>query len=287
MSYSKLTRTECYFILELQPRATTSAIKAAWRKLALRHHPDKAHNDPSANAKFSELQEAYEVLTDKIKAADDYNDPGSHGHSGCPRPEPDEYFGYSGSEGGSEPETSRHRAQRQPTEHCPSPSWYHRMLDVIESQVSDQLDRLPQVETRRTEVMKAILIGGLIPEHEDPRFDEQFSRIRKQLDTVKIELVTCQRFCEHARAQAGTARSEVRMLLDLMHDSELEISRIRGLWAVLGSIALGADRVDGREREHLKRDLWVELMNFSTSTSVKFKLHNLGSNLVICHMSGR
>lgn len=52
-----------YAILEVSPAATRDEIKQAYRKLALRFHPDKTENDPYTNARFQEIKEAYEVLT--------------------------------------------------------------------------------------------------------------------------------------------------------------------------------------------------------------------------------
>ena len=56
-----------YGILELEPSATQQEIKKAFRKLALRYHPDKNNNDPYSTIQFSEIKEAYEVLTNPAK----------------------------------------------------------------------------------------------------------------------------------------------------------------------------------------------------------------------------
>jgi molecular chaperone DnaJ len=56
-----------YRILELEPSATLSEIKTAYRKLAMQYHPDKKLNDPGAAAQFTEIKEAYEVLSNPIK----------------------------------------------------------------------------------------------------------------------------------------------------------------------------------------------------------------------------
>jgi len=56
-----------YTILQVEPSATLPEIKKAYRKLALQHHPDKNQNDPYSSAQFTEIKEAYEVLTNPAK----------------------------------------------------------------------------------------------------------------------------------------------------------------------------------------------------------------------------
>jgi curved DNA-binding protein CbpA len=51
-----------YVILGLSPGVTEKQIKKAYRRLALRFHPDKNPNDPEAEKKFKQLQWAYERL---------------------------------------------------------------------------------------------------------------------------------------------------------------------------------------------------------------------------------
>eukprot|EP00518_Triparma_eleuthera_P001308 CAMPEP_0182460030 /NCGR_PEP_ID=MMETSP1319-20130603/5011_1 /TAXON_ID=172717 /ORGANISM="Bolidomonas pacifica, Strain RCC208" /LENGTH=208 /DNA_ID=CAMNT_0024659065 /DNA_START=313 /DNA_END=936 /DNA_ORIENTATION=+ len=54
----------CYKLLSIAPHASQPEVKAAYRKLALLWHPDKNPDDASAEARFKDLQEAYDVLSD-------------------------------------------------------------------------------------------------------------------------------------------------------------------------------------------------------------------------------
>lgn len=56
-----------YGILQLEPSASLVEIKQAYRKLAKELHPDKNSGNAYAAAQFSEVKEAYEVLTDPAK----------------------------------------------------------------------------------------------------------------------------------------------------------------------------------------------------------------------------
>ncbi|MGC6177233.1 J domain-containing protein [Lacrimispora sp. 38-1] len=56
-----------YKILGVSSQATEKEIKAAYRKLAKKYHPDVIKDDPEGNKKMYEIQEAYEVLGDEEK----------------------------------------------------------------------------------------------------------------------------------------------------------------------------------------------------------------------------
>ena len=56
-----------YETLGVARSATADEIKKAYRKLARKHHPDVNPNDKSAEEKFKEISEAYEVLSDPEK----------------------------------------------------------------------------------------------------------------------------------------------------------------------------------------------------------------------------
>ena len=64
-----MSKRDYYEILEITKTATEAEIKAAYRKLAIKHHPDKNPDDHTAEEKFKEAAEAYSVLSDPQKRA--------------------------------------------------------------------------------------------------------------------------------------------------------------------------------------------------------------------------
>src|ERR1041384_6614614 len=56
-----------YEVLGVQRGATPEEIKKAYRKLARQHHPDRNPGDKQAETRFKEVQDAYDVLSDKEK----------------------------------------------------------------------------------------------------------------------------------------------------------------------------------------------------------------------------
>lgn len=62
-----MNKRDYYDILEISRSATADEIKKAYRTLSRKYHPDMAPDDKSADQKFKEVQEAYEVLRDEDK----------------------------------------------------------------------------------------------------------------------------------------------------------------------------------------------------------------------------
>jgi molecular chaperone DnaJ len=62
-----MAKRDYYEILGVSKTATEHEIKKAYRRLAMKHHPDRNKDDESAEAKFKDAREAYEVLKDPNK----------------------------------------------------------------------------------------------------------------------------------------------------------------------------------------------------------------------------
>src|SRR3979411_1584987 len=65
-----MSTKRCYYeTLEVDRNADESSLKAAFRKLAMKWHPDKNPGDATSEVRFKEINEAYEVLKDGDKRA--------------------------------------------------------------------------------------------------------------------------------------------------------------------------------------------------------------------------
>jgi molecular chaperone DnaJ len=75
---STMTKRDYYEILSISKTASADEIKKAYRKVAMQYHPDRNPGDKTAEEKFKEAAEAYEILSDQDKRAQ-YD---RYGHAG-------------------------------------------------------------------------------------------------------------------------------------------------------------------------------------------------------------
>nr|ODN95982.1 chaperone regulator [Cryptococcus depauperatus CBS 7855] len=86
-----------YDVLGLDSQCTTEEVKKAYRRLAIKFHPDKNRDDPDAEEKFKQISIAYQVLSDP-QLRHKYNEFGQKNGGGLSEPEggfhdPEEVFG--------------------------------------------------------------------------------------------------------------------------------------------------------------------------------------------------
>ncbi len=81
-----MAKRDYYEVLGVSKNASDDEIKKAYRKLAVKYHPDKNPGDKEAEEKFKEISEAHEVLSDKQKRAryDQFGHAGVNGGAGNP-----------------------------------------------------------------------------------------------------------------------------------------------------------------------------------------------------------
>jgi molecular chaperone DnaJ len=96
-----MAKQDYYATLGVAKDASAEEIKKAYRKLAMKYHPDRNPGDKKAEAKFKEVNEAYDVLKDAEKRAayDRFGHAAFDGTAAGPRPGPGGFGGFPG--GGS------------------------------------------------------------------------------------------------------------------------------------------------------------------------------------------
>jgi molecular chaperone DnaJ len=87
-----MSKRDYYEVLGVEKSSSAQDIKKAYRRVAMKYHPDRNPDDENADEKFKEASEAYEILSDaeKRQAYDQY------GHAGV-----DPQMGGGGFQGGS------------------------------------------------------------------------------------------------------------------------------------------------------------------------------------------
>ena len=93
-----MSKRDYYEVLGVNKNASDDEIKKAFRKLAIKYHPDKNPGDKEAEAKFKEANEAYSVLSDKTKRQryDQFGHSGVGGTGGGAGGNPFEGFNFNG-----------------------------------------------------------------------------------------------------------------------------------------------------------------------------------------------
>ena len=67
LAIKEMAKRDYYEVLGVDKKATDEEIKKAYRKIAIKYHPDRNPGDKEAEEKFKEAAEAYDVLHDPKK----------------------------------------------------------------------------------------------------------------------------------------------------------------------------------------------------------------------------
>ncbi|KAK9779281.1 hypothetical protein SCAR479_03763 [Seiridium cardinale] len=279
---SKLTTAECYSTLGLKPGASSESIKAAYRQLCFKYHPDKALNDPNAHEKFIRVQDAFDVLTGRSEPA------ASHGTS---RPEPTRHRysskAESASHGTSKPEPPRRRYSsraestkdyyyssseddvfgetRPPPKwkNRPSPLWLDQGLDVAAKLVQSLIRRAAEVEIQHDNSLGPLMQLPLAAwEHyilkHRTRLFRRLLIVRSALSDIRGKI---------AKAMADTVKVTRVVVTGFLHELYLikpDLERIKDHYKLIVMIAEAGDGLSERdpERYNLRWDLFVECSAF-------------------------
>src|SRR3989442_7812831 len=109
-----MAKTRDYYeVLGVPRTATQKEVSSAFRKLARKHHPDLNAGDKQAEARFKEISEAHEVLSDakKRKLYDEFGEHWASAHAAGVEPGPARPRGG----GGVRPDAGQRRADRTVT----------------------------------------------------------------------------------------------------------------------------------------------------------------------------
>src|SRR3954467_8636072 len=105
---SATSKNDYYERLGVSRGADSEEIRQAYRKLARKYHPDLNPGDKSAEEKFKQIQEAYDVLSDtkKRQAYDQFGFDAERGSAGPPPEDPGVQFDFGGFDFGGQSGTS-------------------------------------------------------------------------------------------------------------------------------------------------------------------------------------
>lgn len=152
-----------YELLGVRKNASKEEVKKAYRKLALRYHPDKNPGDSKAGQRFGELNEAYEILIDDHKR-ELYNREEAFSQTRRePRPSSSHHHRHRFHD---EPNHDEHRKQRQ----------YESELERIRKINSDLLNSANNLNRRSDSRQKSTRARHkmpiILPEETDDKYEE-------------------------------------------------------------------------------------------------------------------
>ena len=136
-----MSKRDCYEVLGVSKSATEKDIKKAYKKLAMKYHPDRNPDNPVAQEKFREVKESYEILNDEEKRQQ-YDD---FGHSGLENGQARGRGGFGQGGGGDFNDMFGDMfGQRQQQRHQPQPQRGSDIILQVELSLEDAVDGCEQ-----------------------------------------------------------------------------------------------------------------------------------------------
>ncbi|RYP35997.1 hypothetical protein DL767_003564 [Monosporascus sp. MG133] len=235
MSRTHLQTPHLYTILGVEPGADAPAIKKAFHKLSLTHHPDKAGNSPAAHERYVAIVEAYAVLSDasKRRAYDDDN----AAEDARPESRPSRPFAEFGGYGAFAGEFLRQRTQPRRRAAGTGPEL---PVDLLRTCLARQMDGIADdVEALDRGIDRALrrVAAGVEPECMSAacrrRYRDAIDRAREKVDGLARESGD---LCFSLERTADSAESLAYLYFGLGHSVDRLAGRVERAWQAVEEV---------------------------------------------------
>lgn len=212
-----------YRVLGIRPNSSAETIKKAFRRKAMKFHPDRNVGDDAAAAEYLEIQKAYDILSDPERRAK-YDATGDTSHT-IPR-ENSELMGI------LHPTLMETITTIAPFERIESLDLVKRMITKVQNRISQIEDVHKQILVRQKLLNK--VIGRITTEGEENLLD---SMVKNELDGLEIPLANIKADLDkHTRAINFLKQCKYRM--DAGGSPESAFTAIGTTWKMLNTGAM-------------------------------------------------